>query len=90
MNLRAAFNQVRVLEKNGYGRDGEMVGFDVKAMRTQPQEKCFAHLENSKRIFESLLDVVRSIDEAELDAFRRERDYEGLEVLIVGKLMGRA
>ncbi len=90
VNLRAAFNQVRVLEKNGYGRDGEMVGFDVKAMRTQPQEKCFAHLENSKRIFESLLDVVRSIDEAELDAFRRERDYEGLEVLIVGKLMGRA
>jgi len=89
VNLRAAFNQVRVLEKNGYGRSREMVGFDVKAMRTQPQDKCFAHLENSKRIFESLLQVVRSTDEAELDAYREARDYEGLEMLIIRKLMGK-
>lgn len=35
-NLRAAFNQVRVLEENGYGKNGEFIGLDVKAMRTQP------------------------------------------------------
>ncbi|HVU27929.1 MAG TPA: TIM barrel protein, partial [Verrucomicrobiae bacterium] len=34
-NLRGAFNQVRVLEAAGYGRRGEFIGLDVKAMRTQ-------------------------------------------------------
>ena len=29
-NLRRAFNQVRVLEEYGYGRNGEWVGLDVK------------------------------------------------------------
>ena len=89
VNLRAAFNQVRVLENKGYGRNGEMVGFDVKAMRTQPQQKCYQHLINSKRIFENLLDVVRAIDEEELDAYRAARDYEGLEMRIIRKLMGK-
>ncbi|HUV04312.1 MAG TPA: TIM barrel protein [Armatimonadota bacterium] len=89
VNLRAAFNQVRVLEKNGYGRNGEMVGFDVKAMRTQPQAKSYEHLANSKRIFENLLAVARSIDDAEVEALRAARDYEGLEMLIISKLMGR-
>jgi len=88
VNLRAAFNQVRVLEENGYGRNGEMVGFDVKAMRTQSQEKCYQHLINSKRIFESLLTVVRSLDKTRMDAFRNERDYEGMEAYIVERLMG--
>ena len=88
VNLRAAFNQVWVLEKNGYGKNGEMVGFDVKAMRTQPLDKCYQHLINSKRIFEDLLAVVRSIDESEISAFVKGRDYEGLEGFIVGKVMG--
>ncbi|MCX7887056.1 MAG: TIM barrel protein, partial [Verrucomicrobiae bacterium] len=34
VDLRRAFNQVRVLEEGGYGRNGEFVGLDVKAMRT--------------------------------------------------------
>ena len=89
VNLRAAFNQVRVLEQNGYGRNGEMVGFDVKAMRTQPQDKCYEHLINSRRIFENLLAVVRSINDAEIEAFRAARNYEGLEMLVIGKLMGK-
>jgi len=89
VNLRAAFNQVRVLEKNGYGRNGEMVGFDVKAMRTQPQDKCYEHLVNSKRIFENLLGVVRSMNHTEVEALRAARDYEGLEMLIINKLMGK-
>ena len=89
VNLRAAFNQVWVLERNGYGRNGEMVGFDVKAMRTQSQEKCCQHLINSKRIFEDLLGVARSIDPAKVEGFRASRNYEGLELYIVEKLMGK-
>jgi xylose isomerase len=34
-NLRAAFNQVLVLDNHGYGKQGEFIGLDVKAMRTQ-------------------------------------------------------
>src|SRR5204862_2375972 len=37
-NLRAAFNQVRVLELGGYSKLGHFVGLDVKAMRTQKAE----------------------------------------------------
>lgn len=51
-NLRAAFNQVKVLKENGYGEHGEYVGLDVKAMRTTKDEDGYKHLEN--RDFESL------------------------------------
>ena len=34
VDLRRAFDQVWVLEKAGYGRDGACVGLDIKAMRT--------------------------------------------------------
>ena len=33
-NLRVAFNQVRALERNGYGESGEYVCFDVHPFRT--------------------------------------------------------
>ena len=89
VNLRAAFNQVRVLEKNGYGKNGEMIGFDVKALRTTPNDKCYQHLISSKEIFENLLTVVRSIDDAQIEAYRTARDYEGLELFIINKLMGK-
>ena len=46
-NLRAAFNQVKVLKENGYGEHGEYVGLDVKAMRTTTDEDSYKHLENS-------------------------------------------
>ena len=55
VNLRQAFNQVRVLEEGGFGLNGEMVGLDVKTFRTQKQTDCTAHLANSKRFFELLL-----------------------------------
>jgi hypothetical protein len=32
-NLRVAFNQVRALERNGYGKNGEYVCFDVHPFR---------------------------------------------------------
>lgn len=43
-NLRAAFNQVKVLKENGYGEHGEYVGLDVKAMRTTKDADSYKHL----------------------------------------------
>ena len=82
-NLRAAFNQVRVLEQAGYGKNGEWVGLDVKAMRTQPHEIAFRHLANSKEIFLQLVEVSRKVDPQEVQGLIDQRDYEGLELLIV-------
>jgi xylose isomerase len=89
VDLRRAFNQVRVLDRNGYGRQGEFVGLDVKALRTQPPELATRHLANSREFFLMLLEVVRSLDEAEVDAAIRARDYEALDHLILTSLMGR-
>ena len=86
MDLRRAFNQVWVLERAGY--DG-CVGLDVKAMRTTKPGDQLKHLANSREMFLRLLDVVRSVDAAKVEEYRAERDYEGLELYIIGKLMGK-
>jgi len=88
VDLRRAFNQVWVLERVGYGKDGAWVGLDVKAMRTQPHEIAFRHLENSKEIFLQLVEVCRKVDPQEVQGLTQARDYEGLELLIVKHLMG--
>jgi xylose isomerase len=88
VDLRRAFNQVWVLEQAGYGKNGEWVGLDVKAMRTQPHENAWRHLENSKEIFLQLVEVARRVDPQEVQALRDARDYEALELLIVKYLMG--
>lgn len=87
VNLRKAFNQVYVLEKNGYGRNGEFIGLDVKAMRTQKKEKSLEHLKNSRELFLRLLKVVRSIDRKKMQGFINKRDYEGLELYILRSLL---
>jgi xylose isomerase len=87
-NLRAAFNQVRVLEEAGYGSRGEFIGLDVKAMRTQAGSPVTAHLVNSREIFLHLVDKYRSLDHAKVAAFREARDYEGLELMIMKHLLG--
>ncbi len=86
-NLRGAFNQVRVLEENGYGRRGEFVGLDVKAMRTQPGCPVTAHLSNSRAMFLHLVDKVRSVDQKLVQQFRDARDYEALEFYILKHLL---
>lgn len=88
VNLRAAFNQVRVLEDAGYGSKGEFVGLDVKAMRTTTQERQTAHLANSRAIFLRLVDKVRSLDREKEKGFVETRDYEGLEMYVMNHLMG--
>jgi xylose isomerase len=87
VNLRRAFNQVYVLEKGGYGRNGEFIGLDIKAMRTQKKEKSLEHLKNSREIFLRLLEVVRAIDRKKIDGYIRERNYEELELYILKSLV---
>jgi len=89
VDLRRAFMQVWVLDRNGYGNDGEFVGLDVKAMRTQKAEVATQHLANSREIFLALLDVVRGLDQARIDSLIAERNYELLEVEILRALLGR-
>jgi len=87
-NLRAAFNQVRVLEENGYGQQGEFIGLDVKTMRTQLGSPVTAHLVNSREIFLHLVDKVRSWDRELERQFVEARDYEALELHVMRHLMG--
>ena len=90
VDLRRAFNQADVLVRHGYGKKGEVVGLDVKAMRTQPAERSHLHLKHSKEIFLMLVDLVHSIDRTAWQGYVDARDYEGLELFIVRNLMGKA
>lgn len=89
VNLRRAFNQVRILDKYNYGKRGEFVGLDVKAMRTQKQDVATKHLSNSRTIFLRLLELVRSLNQTKVEQLIAERDYEELDLLIVNHLMGK-
>lgn len=89
VDLRRAFNQVWVLEKNGFGRNGECVGLDIKAMRTTTFEDSLLHLANSKTLFLRLLDVVRAVDEKKVEELRAGKKYEQLEMYILDMLMGK-
>jgi xylose isomerase len=87
-NLRVAFNQVRVLDENGYGRRGEFIGLDIKAMRTQRGSPVTDHLKGSRELFLHLLEKVRTLDNALVQQYRDARDYEALELYILRHLMG--
>jgi xylose isomerase len=86
VDLRRAFNTVWVLERGGF--DG-CVGVDVKAMRTTRPGDQIKHLVNSRKMFLTMLDLVRSVDTAKVESFRAERDYEALEMYILEHLMGK-
>ncbi|OGV40258.1 MAG: xylose isomerase [Lentisphaerae bacterium GWF2_45_14] len=87
VDLRRALNQVRVLDEHGFGNNGEWVGLDVKAMRTQKLEVSTKHLSNSRTIFLKLLDVSRSLDHKKIEKLRAERDYEELDLYIMESLI---
>lgn len=89
VDLRRAFNQVRILDRHDYGQNGEWVGLDVKAMRTQKENKATAHLSNSLKMFQLLLEISRSLSESEIQTFIKERDYEALDLYIMRQLLGR-
>jgi len=88
-NLRVAFNQVRALERNGYGRKGEYIGFDVHPFRTTRPEHWLKHLGNSRDTFLHLLDKARSFPEAQAKALIADVNYQDLDQLVLNHLMGR-
>ena len=88
VDLRRAFNAVDVLVRGDYGKNGEVIGLDVKAMRTQPHAIAAKHLANSKEIFERLVQVSATIDRQEWAAYVAAQDYEGLEMFILRSLLG--
>ncbi|GIK44071.1 MAG: xylose isomerase [Chloroflexota bacterium] len=88
VDIRRAFNQVWVLERAGYGQNGEFIGLDVKALRTQAKETSTKHLRNSRAFFLRLVELARSLDVAKVEELRAARDYEELDMLIVKHLIG--
>ena len=90
VDLRRAFDQVYTLETNGFGKNGECVGLDVKAMRTTTLEESTFHLAHSRTMFLRLLDIVRGLDHAKIEELRSKRQYEQLEMLILNALTGRS
>ncbi len=88
VDLRRAWNQVDVLVRGGFGRNGEVVGIDVKAMRTQGGE-AFSHLRHSREVFLDLVELSHRLNRDEVEALRDARDYEGLERLIIRALRGQ-
>lgn len=87
VDLRRAFNQVRILDRHDYGQKGEFIGLDVKAMRTQKKQVSMKHLSNSKEIFLRLLDISRGLDEAQMETLIEERDYEELDLYIMKSML---
>lgn len=86
-NLRQAFNQIKVLVENNYGSNGEYIGLDVKAMRTQREETCYKHLENSLKIAKLLEEKANKFNYEFQRKCVEERDYEALEMYVMELLM---
>jgi xylose isomerase len=86
-NLRQAFNQIKILIENNYGQHGEYIGLDVKAMRTQKDEVCYRHLENSLKIAKMLEEKALKFDYAFQQKCVESRDYEALEMYVLELLM---
>ena len=88
-NLRGAFNQVRVLERNRYGSKGECVAFDVHSFRATKTEHCVDHLANSRDTFLRLLEKVRTFDETQAKALIADRNYQALDQMVIEHLLGK-
>ena len=86
---RRALNQVRVLDKHGFGNNGEWVGLDVKVMRTQKDEVALKHLEYSRKIFLRLLEISRSFSDAKIEELVKQRDYEELNYYILDAMLAK-
>jgi xylose isomerase len=88
-NLRSAFNQVRALERNGYGTKGEYVCFDVHPFRTTKPEHWLAHLDNSRKTFLRLVEKARSFNESQAKKLIANRDYQNLDQMVIEHLLGK-
>ncbi|MFP4384919.1 MAG: TIM barrel protein [Spirochaetia bacterium] len=89
-NLRQAFNQIKVLIDHRYGVNGEYVGLDVKAMRTQKAEDCYRHIQNSMEMVRMLAEKVKQFDTEFQKKCVAERNYEALDGYVNKLLLGEA
>lgn len=87
-NLRSAFDQVRALERNGYGKRGEYVCFDVHPFRTTKEDHWMDHLVNSRTTFVKLVEKARSFDEKKAQALVADRNYQALDQMVIEHLLG--
>jgi xylose isomerase len=87
-NLRSAFDQVRALERNGYGKKGEYVCFDVHPFRTTREEHWMDHLVNSRRTFLRLVEKARTFDEKTARKLAADRHYQALDQMVIEHLLG--
>jgi xylose isomerase len=87
-NLRVAFNQVRALERNGYGKRGEYVAFDVHPFRPTRVEHWLKHLDNSRRTFLHLVEKARTFDETQAKSLIADLNYQDLDQMVLEHLMG--
>ncbi len=88
-NLRSAFDQVRVLERTGYGRRGEYVCFDVHPFRTTKPQHWMDALCNSRRTFLRLVDKARCFDEKAAQRLIADRNYQALDQMVIEHLLGK-
>jgi xylose isomerase len=88
-NLRSAFDQVRVLERNRYGSRGEFVCFDVHPFRTTKVEHWVDHLVNSRRTFRALVEKARKFDEKAAQQLIADRNYQALDQMVIEHLLGK-
>src|SRR5437870_13154076 len=87
-NLRVAFNQVRALERNGYGKKGEYIAFDVHPFRTTKVEHWVAHLDNSRRTCLRLVEKSQTFNEKKAQELIADRNYAALDQMVLEHLMG--
>lgn len=88
-NLRQSFNQIKVLIENGFGNNGEYIGLDVKAMRTQKMDDCYRHLINSMDVVKLMEEKVKQFDYDLQRKLVEERNYEALEMYVLRLLLGK-
>jgi len=89
VNLRSAFDQVRVLERHRYGSEhNACVAFDSHAYRTSEIDQVLDHAVNSRKTFLRMLDKVRAFDESAASALVASRDYQALDQLVIDHLIG--
>ena len=89
VSLRSAFDQVRSMERHGYGKRGEYVCFDVHPFRTTKPEHWMDHLRNSRRTFLKLVQKVRTFDEKAAQALVADRNYQALDQMVIEHLLGK-
>jgi xylose isomerase len=88
-NLRSAFNQVRALERTGYGRNGEYVCFDVHPFRPTKVEHWLKHMDNSRKTFLQLVEKARKFDETKAKQLISDRNYQDLDQMVIEHLLGK-